>query len=121
MRPSPLAMLHVPSPLSHTQFQVVSIPPPPMVAVEPSTRRLVLGGSFIDLNFTFRSNAPTGDEAKRTKAVMSLILMMWSYLPVITTTATSSASTAILRYFNNVIGTSARWMTFMATEPRSRP
>jgi len=24
-------------------------------------------------------------------------------------------------YFNNVIGTSARWMTFMATEPRSRP
>ena len=24
-------------------------------------------------------------------------------------------------YFINVIGTSARWMTFMATEPRSRP
>src|SRR5262245_29315503 len=24
-------------------------------------------------------------------------------------------------YFSNVIGTSARWMTFMATEPRSRP
>jgi hypothetical protein len=40
-----------------------------MVAVEPSTWTLVLGGSFIVLNFNFRSNAPIGDEAKRTNAI----------------------------------------------------
>jgi hypothetical protein len=40
-----------------------------MVAVEPSTWTLVLGGSFIVLNFNFRSNAQIGDEAKRTKAM----------------------------------------------------
>jgi len=41
-----------------------------MIAVEPSIRILVLGGSFIDLNFNFRSNASIGDEAKRAKAAM---------------------------------------------------
>ena len=73
MRPSPLAMLHVSSPLLHTQFQLVSIPPPLIVAVEPSTRTLVSGGSFIDLNFNFRSKAPRGDEAKRAKAMSPIL------------------------------------------------
>ena len=47
-----------------------------MVAVEPSTWTLVLGGSFIVLNFNFSSNAPIGDEAKRTKAMNPILAFL---------------------------------------------
>jgi len=47
-----------------------------MVAVEPSTRILVSGGSFIDLNFNFRSKAPIGDEAKRAKAMSPILAFL---------------------------------------------
>src|SRR5262249_4483420 len=72
-------MLHVPSPLSHEQFQVVSIPsrsPRLIIAVDPSTRTLVLGGSFIVLNFNFSSKAPMGDETKRTKAMSPILTFL---------------------------------------------
>jgi hypothetical protein len=77
-------MLHVPSPLSHEQFQVVSIPsrsPRLIIAVDPSTRTLVLGGSFIVLNFNFSSKAPMGDGAKRTKAMSP---RYWEFLALAT-------------------------------------
>jgi hypothetical protein len=47
-----------------------------MVAVEPSTRTLVSGGSLIDLNFSFRSNAPIGVEAKRTRAMSPILAFL---------------------------------------------
>jgi hypothetical protein len=47
-----------------------------MVAVEPSTWTLVLGGNFIVLNFNFSSNAPIGDEAKRTKAMNPILAFL---------------------------------------------
>jgi hypothetical protein len=79
MLPSAVSMLHVPSPLSHKQFQVVSTPSRPsplIIAVEPSTRTLALGGSLIVLNFNLSSNAPIGDEAKRTKAMSPILAFL---------------------------------------------